>query len=158
MKISFYKFVTTFCLIPTTDLAAILQRWLAWAQRLFLIAAFVKLVKMLSTPFWFAAIVAVLTYFPDSVAWVFIKLGEIELRAFAVLLSAVMPDIFANGAGEYQSWAQIWQTGLNALPAEMLEIMNGLGVSALLGMVTATISSVWIIKIYRKIMLRGGLL
>lgn len=158
MKISLYKFVTTFCLIPTTDLAAILQRWLAWAQRLFLIAAFVKLIKMLSTPFWFVAIVAVLTYFPDSVAWIFIKIGELEIRAFAVLLSAVMPDIFATGAGEYQSWAQIWQTGLNALPVEMVEIMNGLGVSALLGMVTSTISSVWIIKIYRKIMLRGGLL
>lgn len=158
MKINLYRFITTYCLIPTTDWAAVAQRTLAWLQRIFIISAIIRLIKMLSTPFWFVAIVALLTYFPDSVAWVFIKLGEIEIRAFAVLLSAIMPDIFANGAGEYQSWSQIWATGLNSLPAEMVEIMNGLGVSALLGMVTATMTSVMTIKIYRKIMIRGGLL
>lgn len=157
-KISIYKFLTTFCIVPTTDWAAVAQRTLAWLQRLFLIGAFIKLIKMLSTPFYLVGIVALLTYFPDQISWIFIKIGEIELRVFAIVLSVAMPDIYAQGAGEYANWSQIWQDGLNALPAEMLEVMNGLGVAGILGLVTSTISAVWVIKIYRKVMLRAGLL
>lgn len=157
-KISIYKFLTTFCIVPTTDWAAVAQRALAWLQRLFLISAFIKFIKMLSTPFYLVGIVALLTYFPDQISWIFIKIGEIEMKVFAIVLSVAMPDIFAKGAGEYASWSQIWQDGLNALPAEMVEIMNGIGVAGILGMVTSTISAVWVIKIYRKVMLRAGLL
>lgn len=157
-KISIYRFLTTFCIVPTTDWAAIAQRALAWLQRLFLISAFIKLIKMISTPFYLVGIVALLTYFPNQISWIFIKIGEIELKVFAIVLSVAMPDIFAKGAGEYSSWAEIWQNGLDQLPAEMVEIMNGLGVAGILGLVTSTISAVWVIKIYRKVMLRAGLL
>lgn len=157
-KISIYKFLTTFCIVPTTDWAAVAQRALAWLQRLFLISAIIKLFKMLSTPFYLVGIVALLTYFPDQISWIFIKIGEIEMKVFAIVLNVAMPDIFAKGAGEYANWSQIWQDGLNALPAEMVEIMNGIGVAGILGMVTSTISAVWVIKIYRKVMLRAGLL
>lgn len=158
MKISLYKYLTTFCIIPTTDWAAVAQRALAWLQRLFIISALIKFFKMISTPFYLVGIIALLTYFPDQISWIFIKIGEIELKVFAIVLSVAMPDIFAKGAGEYSSWSEIWQTGLNQLPADMVEIMNGLGVAGLMGLVTSTISAVWMIKIYRKVMLRAGLL
>ena len=158
MKISLYKFLTTYCIIPTTDWAAVAQRALAWLQRLFIIGAIIKLFKLISTPFYLVGIIALLTYFPDQISWIFIKIGEIELKMFAIILSVVMPDIFAKGAGEYSSWSEIWQNGLNQLPTEMVDIMNGLGVAGLMGLVTSTISSIWLIKIYRKVMLRAGLL
>ena len=158
MKINVYQFLTTFCIVPTTDFAAIAQRALAWLQRLFIIGAIIKFLKMLSTPFYLVGIVALLTYFPDQISWIFIKIGEIEMRVFAIVLSVAMPDIFAKGSGEYASWAEIWQTGLNQLPADMVDIMNGLGVAGLMGLVTSTISAVWLIKVYRKVMLRAGLL
>lgn len=158
IKLGLYQFLTTFCIIPTTDWAAVAQRALAWLQRLFIISALIKFFKMLSTPFYLGGIVLLLTYFPDQISWIFIKIGEIEMKVFAIVLSVAMPDIFAKGAGEYSSWAEIWQNGLDQLPAEMVDIMNGLGVAGIMGLVTSTISAVWVIKIYRKVMLRAGLM
>ena len=43
------------------------------------------------------------------------------------------------GSGEVNSWADIWNQGLNLLPADMLEVMNGIGVAELLGLTTSTL-------------------
>ena len=160
-KISLYKFITTFCLVPTTDLAAVAQRALGILQRTLIISGLIKLVSfafnVLSTPFYVAGLVALLTWSPDTVAWIFIKLGEIQMRVFLIVLNVAMPDIFQTAEGDFSSWADIWQEGLNLLPVEMVEIINGLGLAEIIGLVTGTIGSVWVIKIYRKVMLRAGL-
>lgn len=161
IKISLYKFITTFCLVPTTDLAAIAQRALAIIQRSLLISLIIKLISfamsILSTPFYVVGITALLTWSPDTIAWIFIKIGEIQTQAFMIVLNVAMPDIFAAGDGSYRSWSEIWQQGLNLLPTEILEIINGLGVAELWGIITGTFGSVWVIKIYRKVMMRAGL-
>lgn len=161
-KIGLYRFLTTFCIIPTTDWAAIAQRVIGILQRTLLISAALKLVSfainILSTPFYVAGIVLLLTWSPDTVAWIFVKLGEIQMQVFMIVLNVAMPDIFAAGDGSYRDWADIWQQGLNLLPSDILEIVNGLGVAELWGIITGTIGSVWVIKIYRKVMLRAGLI
>lgn len=154
-KISLYTFVTTFCLVPVTDWGAFIQRLIG---RLLLAGLFLKLLSLLKQPLFIAALVGVLIWSPDTIAWIFIKIGDIELRVLAMLLTAVMPDLFGTAGGAYTSWEQIWSAGLGALPADMLDVINGLGVAQILGLVTATWGAVSSVKIYRKVMLRAGLL
>lgn len=155
MKISLYKFVTTFCLVPVND-------WLAFVQRvtgrLLLGWLFFRLFNLLTKPLFIMALIGLLIWSPDTIAWIFIKLGGIELRVFMIALNAIMPDIFATAGGNYASWGEIWRAGLNALPTQMVEVMNGIGVSQILGLITSTIGAVGTIRIYRKVMLRAGLL
>lgn len=154
-KISLYTFVTTFCLVPVTDWGAFVQRIIG---RLLLAGLFLKLLSLLKQPLFIAALVGVLIWSPDTIAWIFIKIGEIELRVLALLLTAVMPDLFGTAGDAYTSWEQVWSAGLSALPADMLDVINGLGVAQILGLVTSTWGAVSSVKIYRKVMLRAGLL
>ena len=155
MRISVYRFVTTFCLVPVTDWGAFLQRVVG---RLLLGWLFLRLLSLLKQPLFIASLIGLLIWAPDTITWIFIKIGELEIRAFTVILNAVMPDIFAAGGGEYSNWASIWSQGLSVLPPDVVEIMNGLGVANLLGLVTGTIGAVSLIRVYRRVMLRGGLL
>ena len=75
-----------------------------------------------------------------------------------LMLSIVMPEVFTVGSGDVNSWAQIWSQGLSMLPTEMLDVINGLGVAEMLGLVTSTLTSGFVITMYRKIMTRAGLL
>lgn len=155
MKISLYKFITTFCLVPVNDWGAFVQRITKKILTLWLVS---RIIDIIRGPFFWVSLIALLTYSPDTVAWIFIKIGEIELTVFAMLLSAVMPDIFASGSGEFHTWAQIWQAGVNALPSDMVSIMNGIGVAQLLGYVTATIGTISTIRIFRSAMKRAKLM
>lgn len=155
MKISLYKFITTFCLVPVNDWGAFVQRITKKLLTIWLVS---RLIDVLKGPFFWVGLIALLTYSPDTVAWIFIKIGEIELTVMAMVLNAVMPDIFASGSGEYRNWVQIWQAGLNALPSDMVAIMNGLGVAQLLGYVTATIGTISTIRIFRSAMRRARLM
>lgn len=154
-KISLYKFVTTFCVFPVTDWPAFIQRVV---QRLLLSALVLRIISLLKQPVFIGALCGVLIWSPDTIAWIFIKIGDIQMRVFTLLLVAIMPSIFSAGGGAYQSWAQIWSAGLSLLPADLVQIMNGLGVAQILGLVTSTWGAVSSIKIYRKVMLRAGLL
>lgn len=154
-KISYYKMLTTFYVFPVTDWPAFIQRTIG---RLLLANLVFKLFGLLKQPFFIASLIALLIWSPDTIAWIFIKIGEIEMRVITLLLMVVMPQIFDAGGTAYSSWADIWAAGLSALPADVVAIMNGLGVAQILGLVTATWGAVSTIKIYRKIMLRAGLL
>lgn len=155
MKISAYKFVTTFCLVPVTDWGAFIQRVVG---RILLGSLIFRVLSLLKQPLFIASLIGLLIWSPNTIAWIFIKIGNIELMVFALLVSAVMPDIFGAGGGAYQSWTEIWTAGLSILPADMVDVINGLGVGQILGLVTTTWTAVSSIKIYRKIMLRAGLL
>lgn len=154
-KISLYRFVTTFCVFPVTDWPAFIQRTV---QRLLLSALIFRIMSLLKQPLFIAALIGVLIWSPDTIAWIFIKIGDIQLRVIALLLVSIMPDLFSAGGAAYGSWAAIWGAGLAALPAEIVQIINGLGVAQILGLVTSTWGAVSSIKIYRKIMLRAGIL
>lgn len=154
-KISLYKFITTFCLVPVTDWGAFLQRIGFTLVRAFL---FFKLFSLLKQPLFIASLIGLLIWSPDTIAWIFIKIGEIELKVFAMFLTAIMPDLFGTAGDAYSNWAQIWSAGLSGLPADMVQVINGLGVAQILGLITATWTAVSAIKIYRKVMLRAGLL
>lgn len=162
MKISLYRFITTFCLVPVNDWVAFGQRLLSFAQRLLIIKFFFTIGKVLfetfKTPAYLAVIVAILTYFPDSVKWIFLKIGEIQIKCFSIMLNVIMPDIFATAGDSYSTAGDLWQAGLNALPSDVLDIMNAVGVAELLGIVTTCLMSGWIVRIYRRVMLRAGLL
>lgn len=155
MKISLYKFVTTFCLVPVTDWGAFVQRVVG---RIFLSMMIWRLIQLLKQPLFIASLIAILIWSPDTIMWIFIKLGNIELKLMILMMTALMPDIFGAGSGAYTSWTSLWSAGLTVLPVKMLEIINGLGVGQILGLVTSTWAAVSSIKIYRKIMLRAGLL
>lgn len=116
------------------------------------------LFNLFKTPLFLGALVLALTYFPDTVQWIFMQIGMIELKCFILVLNTVMPDIFTFGSNEVTSWAQIWSAGLSALPQDMVDVMNAVGVAELLGLVTSTLMAGSTIALYRKIMTRAGLL
>jgi len=160
--IPLYKMLTTFCIVPTYDWAAFGQRVLSMVQKMLLLRGLLFIGQILyntfKTPLFLVVAVAALTYFPDTIAWIFIKIGQIQITCFAIMLNVVMPDIFATANGDYKTWGQIWQQGVSALPADMVEVMNGIGVAELLGIVTSTLVSGAMVRLYRRVMLRAGLL
>lgn len=155
MKISIYKFITAFCLFPVSDWGAFVQRLTKKLLTIWLVSRIIDVIK---APLFYIGLVGILIYSPDTVAWIFIKIGEIELSVMALMLSVVMPDIFSGSGTEYRTWAQMWQAGLNALPSDMVEIINGLGVAQLLGYITTTIGTIATIKMFRSAMKRARLM
>lgn len=148
--------------MPTFDWAAFAQRIFGWITRAALISLVIRVVgtlfNLVKTPMFLVGIYLALLWFPDTIQWIFMQIGMIELKMMMIVLSSVLPDIFTFGSGEVESWAAIWQQGLAGLPTEMVEIINGLGVADMLGLVTSTLLSGSTIALYRKIMTRAGLL
>ena len=148
-KISLYTFVTTFCLVPVTDWGAFIQRVIG---RLLLAGLLLKLFQPAKTAAFHRLLNRSFDLVTGHYRWIFIKIGEIELRVFAMFLSAIMPDLFGTAGTAYTSWEQIWSQGLTALPSDMVQVINGLGVAQILGLITATWTAVSSVKIYRKVM------
>lgn len=148
--------------MPTFDWAAFAQRIFGWFTRAMLISMVIKVVgtlfNLVRTPMFLVGLYLALLWFPDTIQWIFLQIGNIQIKMFMIVLSSVMPDVFTFGSGEVNSWAAIWQQGLSALPTEMVEVINGLGVAEMLGLVTSTLMAGSTIAIYRKIMMRAGLL
>lgn len=154
-KISLYRFVTTFCIVPTNDWGAFIQRVIF---RIMLGNLFFKLLSLLKQPLFIASLIGLLIWAPDTIMWIFIRIGDIELRIMALMLAKIMPDIFTVGGAALGSWSAIWAAGLSVLPTDVMQVINGLGVGHMLGILTTTWSAVSSIKIYRKVMIRAGLL
>ena len=76
-RFGLYKFVTTFCLIPVNDWAAVLQRVTSEGIRAFL---FWLLINVLTKPLFFIGLIGLLTYMPDTIGWIFLKIGEIAIK------------------------------------------------------------------------------
>lgn len=148
--------------MPTFDWAAFAQRVFQFATKLLLFRVLLGFLGMafnlFKTPIFLVGLVLALTYFPDTIQWVFMQIGMIQIKLFMIVLSAVMPDIFTFGSADVNSWAAIWNQGISALPSDMVDVMNGLGVAELLGLVTSTLMAGSTIAIYRKIMTRAGLM
>ena len=148
--------------MPTFDWAAFAQRIFGWFTRAMLISMVIKVIgtlfNLVKTPMFLVGLYLALLWFPDTIQWIFLQIGNIQIKMFMIVLSSVMPDVFTFGSGEVNSWAAIWQQGLSALPTDMVEVINGLGVAEMLGLVTSTLMAGSTIAIYRKIMMRAGLL
>ena len=148
--------------MPTFDWAAFAQRIFGWFTRAMLIAMVVRVIgtlfNLVKTPMFLVGLYLALLWFPDTIQWIFLQIGLIQIKLFMLVLSSVMPDVFTFGSGDVNSWAAIWQQGLSGLPTEMVEVINGLGVAEMLGLVTSTLMAGSVIAIYRKIMMRAGLL
>ena len=154
-KISLYKFITTFCLVPVNDWSAFVQRIADKLLKIYLVS---RLISFLSKPLFFVGLAGLMVVAPDFFVWIFIKIGEFELVVMSIMLNAVMPDLFSTASGEYSSWAQLWSQGLSALPADLVEVMNSLGVAQLLGYITATYGAIFTIKAIRGAFKRARLI
>lgn len=120
--------------------------------------AVVGIIKFLSRPLAIIGLIGVLTYYPEAIQWIFVKIGEIELKIFAMLLSVAMPDIFGGVSTEYDSWAGLFNSALSVIPSEILEVCQSLDVAGLMGMVTSTLTVGGTIVLTKRILLRGGIL
>lgn len=148
--------------MPTFDWGAFAQRVFGWITRAALIGMIIKAISgmfnLVKTPMFIVGLYLALLWFPDTIQWIFMKVGGIQIKMFMIVLTTVMPEVFTFGSGDVDSWAAIWNQGLSALPTEMLEVINGLGVAEMLGLITSTIMAGSTIMVYRKIMTRAGLL
>lgn len=148
--------------MPTIDLGQFVLELRKWFFFALIIKICTKIAQTMfevcKTPFFLFTIWLALTYFPDTIAWIFIKIGEIQIMIFSLMLSVIMPEIFKTASGDYASWSDIWQAGMNSLPSDFVQILNGVGVAEIIGITTSTLMSGWIISLYRKTMLRAGLL
>lgn len=113
------------------------------------------LVGIFSKPFYIAGLILLFTYFPDTVQWIFMQIGLLQLKIFMSLLIVVMPDIF--GELDVNSYADIFNAGINALPPEIIDVCASLGVAENMGLIFTCLTSGWIIRIYLKAFERAGL-
>lgn len=147
--------------MPTFDLSAFLQRISKMIIMGLVLRSVLKLLEIaynvFKTPLALGTIVLMLAYYPEKVQWVLMKIGELEITAFAILLSVVFPDIFWGMSGQLHSWQAIWSAGLSALPVNVVQVLNGVGVAELMGLVTSTLSAGSVVLLYRKIMNRMGI-
>ena len=56
----------------------------------------------------------------------------------------------------FHTWYSVWQSGLDLLPPDLVEVLNSVGVAYLLGMITSTIATIAGIRLYRRVMLGGS--
>lgn len=120
--------------------------------------AVVAIIRVLSKPLYIVGLIALLTYYPDTIQWIFVKIGEIELKVFAMFLSIAMPDIFGQVGTEYDSWSSLFNNALSVFPDEILQVCQSLDVAGLMGMVTTCLTTGGTIVLMRKVMLRGGVI
>lgn len=148
--------------VPTFDWVGFIQRISKWIWATLVVHTFLKvfgvLFNLFKTPMFLVATYVALVYFPDACQWIFLKIGEIEVKAFMVLVNACLPDMFPFGSEDVATWKNIWEIGLNTLPTEIVEVMNATGIGEMLGLVSTTLTACGCIIAYRKIMMRAGLL
>lgn len=118
----------------------------------------ISLIRFFSKPLFIIGLIALLTYYPDTIQWIFVKIGEIELKVFAMFLSVAMPDIFGEVGSEYDSWSSLFNSALSVFPDEILQVCQSLDVAGLMGMITACITTGGTIILMRKTLLRGGVI
>lgn len=114
------------------------------------------LVTLLSKPLLIGGLILTLMYYPDAVAWVLMKIGEIQLRIFSVLLAAIMPEVFPTS--EVSSWAEVWNNAINQFPSGITDTMAALDLAGLLGMVTSCLTAGFTIRIYMRLVKRIGVI
>lgn len=147
--------------MPTFDLTAFLQRiskiiimGMILRSVLFILRTLYGVFK---TPLALGTIVIMLAYYPDVVQWTLMKIGELQIRCFAIVLNAIMPDIFGSMGTNVTSWHTIWQQGLSLLPSNLVQILNAVGVAELMGLITATLTAGSTVILYRRVLSRVGI-
>ena len=147
--------------MPTFDLSAFLQRISKIIIMGLILRSILFILKVLygafKTPMALGAIVIMLAYYPEVVQWVLMKIGELQIKCFAIVLNAVMPDIFGNMGTNVTSWHTIWQQGLALLPSNLVQILNAVGVAELMGLITATLTAGSTVLLYRRVLSRVGI-
>lgn len=147
--------------MPTFDITAFLQRiskiiimGMILRSVLFILRTLYAVFK---TPIALGTIVIMLAYYPDVVQWTLMKIGELQIRCFAIVLNAIMPDIFGSMGTNVTSWHTIWQQGLSLLPSNLVQILNAVGVAELMGLITATLTAGSTVLLYRRVLSRVGI-
>lgn len=143
-------------LVLTGEAAQVLVSWLKRAGLIYLVSKILQFViKICEKPAYLGGLFVLVMYFPDTLQWLLMQIGLLELRIFAIILGAVMPDIFTTGAGLITSWSQIFNDGINALPADMVDVMAKMNIAELMGLITSTLTAGWTIRLYFRIINRA---
>lgn len=142
-----------YSVVPLAIIGGVLARFLIGGL---ISGVIMAIVKILSRPLMIAGLIFLLLYYPDAVAWVFMKIGEIQLHVFAIILAAVMPNLFPTS--DVDSWASIWNNAISAFPQEVVDVMAALDLAGLLGMVTTCLTAGFTIKLYLRLVKRIGVI
>ena len=86
------------------------------------------------------------TWFPEVVKWIFIQIGLIQIKVYAVILQAILPDIFGTTTEDINSLADIFNNAIGVLPPEIMEVFAKVGVAELMGLIFTCLTSGFIIK------------
>lgn len=147
--------------MPTFDVAAFLQRISKMIIFGLILRSVLRILEfaynVFKTPLALGTIVIMLAYYPDVLQWVLMKIGELQIKCFAIVLNAIMPDIFGSMGTNVTSWHTIWQQGLSLLPSNLVQILNAVGVAELMGLITATLTAGSTVLLYRRVLSRVGI-
>ena len=82
--------------MPTFDWAAFAQRIFGWFTRAMLITAVIKVIgtlfNLVKTPMFLVGLYLALLWFPDTIQWILLQIGIIQIKMFMMILSVVMPN------------------------------------------------------------------
>lgn len=139
----------------SAEAAQILVTWLKRAGILIALEKIITiLIRILEKPAYLGGLFIIVMYYPDTLQWLLMQIGLIELKIFAIILNAFLPDIFTISASEVNSWTTIFNEGINALPTDVVDVMAKANVAELMGMVTSALSAAFAIRLYFRIMNR----
>lgn len=117
-------------------------------------AVILGIVRVLAKPMFIVGFILVLMYYPEAIQWIFMKIGEIQIRIFGVMLAIILPEIFTTA--DVDSWSQLWNSAISVFPTEITDVMAALDLAGNLGMVTSCLTSGFTIKIYMRLVKRMG--
>ena len=152
MMIEFDPQNVMYSLAPLAILGGVLGRFITAGATTSVITV---IVKLLSKPLFLGVIVGILLYYPETVAWILMKIGEIEIKIFGLILGVIMPDMYPGD--ETNEIAGIWNNATSVFPQEVIDTMASLDLAGLMGMVSTTLVAGFTIKIYFHLMKKLGL-
>lgn len=148
--------------ITTTDWKAALQR----SKMIVLVGLILGalravntiITKAITTPLFLGTIILVLLYFPNAVSWIFAKIGSIFLNLFLWVIGLILPVILGAFGDVGQDVKDLFQGSFSGLPADIIDLLNAVGVGSLMGMILTTIWAISMVRIYRSILKSARLL
>ena len=91
-------------------------------------------IRFLSKAFY--SLIALLTYYPDTIQWIFVKIGgEIEVQSLWNVRALQCPIFSGKSGRQYDSWASLFNNALSVFPMKSCKFAKAWTWRGLMGMV-----------------------
>lgn len=140
MEIDLLLLIAAFPVFTLDGITRIGQNIVALGQRVLMFSVVSTLVsfilRLFTTPLYLAGIVAAINFAPNTIRWIFAKMGALAID-FALQMVEIMQPVVADVAkGEaFEGLSNTYVVAYTNLPPEINEMLASLGVHEMLGLI-----------------------